>query len=135
AVVQVEKVSGPAKGAGGAVDVQRFQIVWVAGQAADRGDIGVVARGVSRYFGQQRQRAQVVVADDGVAWAGEAQGGAGFAPGSVGALWGADARTYAWREPGWVDGGGQDDAHVAELCRLYRAGRANQVADLVERKS
>ena len=51
-----------------------------------------------------------------------------------GLIGGADARAYARREPGRVDGGGQDDAHVGERRRLHRAARADQAADLVERK-
>jgi hypothetical protein len=34
-----------------------------------------------------------------------------------------------------VDGGGQDDAHAGEGCGLHRAGRADEAADPVERKS
>jgi arsenite methyltransferase len=41
-VVQVEKVSGPAEGAGGAVGVQSVQIFWAAGRSGDRGHVGVL---------------------------------------------------------------------------------------------
>ena len=47
----------------GAVDVQRFQIVQVAGHVADRGDVDVVARGVSevsRSRAMPRHRRDVV---------------------------------------------------------------------------
>jgi hypothetical protein len=71
-----------------------------------------------RYLGQERQRAQVVVVDDGPAWGGEAEGGAGLPPGSAGALGGADARAYADRKPGRVHGGGQEDRRpVRDLQR------------------
>ena len=51
-----------------------------------------------------------------------------------GAGGGGDARADAGREPGRVNGGGQDDAHLGQWCRLDRAGRADQAGDLVERK-
>jgi energy-coupling factor transporter ATP-binding protein EcfA2 len=124
------EVSGPAQGAGGAVGVPGLQIFWVAGHAGDRGHVGVVSGGVWGYLCEQRQRPQTVVVGDRLACGGEAEGGAGLAPGSVGAVGGADAGAYACREPGRVHGGGQDDAHVGERCRLHRAGRADQAGDL-----
>ncbi|GAA1259360.1 hypothetical protein GCM10009609_22900 [Pseudonocardia aurantiaca] len=45
-MVQVEKVGGPALGAGGAVGVQSLQIFGVAGHPGDRGHVGVVSCGV-----------------------------------------------------------------------------------------
>jgi hypothetical protein len=67
AVVQMEKVGGPAQGAGGAVGVQRIQIFWAAGHPGDRGHVGVVSRDVLGYLCEQRQRAQVGVVDDRLA--------------------------------------------------------------------
>jgi hypothetical protein len=91
AVVEVEQVGGPAEGAGVAVGVQGLQVVGGGGHAGDRGHVGVVPGGVLGDLGQQRQCAQVVVVDDRLVWAGEAQGGAGLVPGPVGAVGGGDA--------------------------------------------
>jgi hypothetical protein len=72
--------------------------------------------------------------NDRLARGGETEGGAGFLPGSVRAASCADARADTRREPSRVDGGGEEDAHVGERCRLHQAGRADQTADLVERQ-
>lgn len=79
-MVQVEKVSGPAQGAGRTVGVQSLQILWAVSHANDRGHIGIFPRGVLGYLGEERQRAQVGVADDGFAWGGEAMCGNGNTP-------------------------------------------------------
>jgi hypothetical protein len=130
--MQGEEGGGPPDRAGGAVSVESRQIIGVSGQAGDRGHVGVVTRGVPGYRGEQRDRAKVAIADDGFARVGETQGGAGFAPGSVGAISCADARPYACGEAGQIDGGGQDDAQPGEHGRLHRSARADGAADAVE---